>query len=86
MVATADSSDEPAATRSVLMVGEAKAGERVGRSRLRALERARSALGSRAAHAKLALFAPAFSAELEREGARRADVELVDLDGLYHGD
>lgn len=67
-------------------IGEAKAGETLGTTRLRHLERARAALGARAAHARLLLFAPAFTAELQATAAHRGDTELVDLDRLYHGD
>ncbi len=83
------SADEPArrpADRFVLAIGEAKAGETAGATRLRHLEQARSALGVRAAHARLFLFAPSFSTELRAMAANRGDIELVDLDRLYHGD
>lgn len=72
--------------RTVVAIGEAKAGETVGTPHLRALERARAALGTRAAHARLLLFATAFTDEIRVEAGGRADVELVDLERLYHGD
>lgn len=81
--------DEPTATprdRTVLALGEAKAGETVGATRLRHLEKARAALGTRAAQARLLLFAPAFTEDLQAIAGRREDVELVDLHRLYHGD
>lgn len=85
LVATADRPDTIPADRTILAIGEAKAGETVGTGRLTELERARAALGPRAARAKLLLFAPTFSPELTALAGRRADVELVDLDRLYHG-
>lgn len=84
VVAAEDPNTAPA-ERTVLAIGEAKAGETVGPDRLRTLERARAALGTRAAHARLLLFAPAFTPALSAEAARRSDVELVDLERLYHG-
>lgn len=86
LVATGTPADTPPADRTIRSLGEAKAGETVGTGRLTELERARAALGTRAAQAKLLLFAPSFTTELVRLAARRADVELVDLDRLYHGD
>lgn len=85
VVASAERIDAPPSERSVLAIGEAKAGETVGTGRLTDLEKARAALGTRAAQAKLLLFAPAFTPELTAVTGRRADVELVDLDRLYHG-
>lgn len=70
--------------RTVLAIGEAKAGETVGQRHLRRLERARAVLGTRASGAKLLLFAAAFTPELTAEAGKRGDVELVDLDRLYH--
>jgi hypothetical protein len=86
VVADADEAGTAPADRKVVAIGEAKAGETVTSSHLRALDRARAALGPRAAHAKLLLFGPSFSAELTSEAARRADVELVGLDRLYGGE
>lgn len=85
VVATADPVDAPPSDRTILAIGEAKSGETVGHSHLRTLEQARSALGRRAAHAKLLLFAPSFTHDLNAEAAKRADVELVDLARLYDG-
>lgn len=84
LVAAADPVGVLPAARTVLAIGEAKAGQTVGTGRLTDLERARASFGPRAAQAKLFLFAPAFSAELVAVASRRSDVELVDLDRLYH--
>lgn len=86
VVTSADEPSAPPAERAILALGEAKAGERVGSTRLRHLEEARTALGTRAAHARLLLFAPGFTEEIQATVAQRADVELVDLDRLYHGE
>lgn len=85
LVAAAGRADALPSDRSVVAIGEAKAGETVGTGRLTDLERARAAFGTRAAQAKLMLFAPAFTPELVAVAARRADVELIDLDRLYQG-
>lgn len=71
--------------RDVHALGEAKAGEIVGVGHLRRLEKARASLGTRAEHAKLLLFAPAFHADLTRAAHARGDLELIDLDRLYEG-
>ena len=84
VVAGAGRADAPPSERTVLAMGEAKAGETVGTGRLTELEQARAALGVRAAGAKLLLFAPRFTPELVRLAGRRAEVELVDLDRLHH--
>lgn len=86
VVASAEDPGAPPSDRTVLALGEAKAGTTVGPHHLRALERARTALGTRAAHAKLILFARAFRAKLETEADGRSDVELVDLERLYEGE
>ncbi|TVR58901.1 MAG: ATP-binding protein [Gemmatimonadales bacterium] len=75
----------PPSQREVQAIGEAKVGETVGTGHLRRLERARASLGSRAAHARLLLFAPDFDADLRADSRVRDDVELVDLDRLYQG-
>lgn len=85
MVAEGGAGVEPA-DRRVLAIGEAKAGETVGLSRLRHLERARAALGPHAASAQLLLFAPAFAGDLRRTAATRSDTELIDLERLYGGE
>ena len=77
--------DVAPADRPVFAVGEAKAGEIVGLPRLRHLERARAALGPRAAGARLLLFAPDFAPDLRRAAEGRGDTELVDHERLYRG-
>jgi uncharacterized protein len=84
VVAHGDPSTPPAA-RTVQAIGEAKAGETLGLGHLLALEKARAALGTRASHARLLLFAPTFAKDLQARARNRADLELVDLDRLYHG-
>lgn len=74
------------ANRPVLAIGEAKAGETVGLSHLRHLERARAALGPNAAGARLLLFAPAFADDVQRAAGERGDTELVGLERLYGGE
>lgn len=85
VLAAVDEGGQPPAERPVLAVGEANAGETVGPTHLRRLEDARDALGSRAAHARLLLFATAFHADLSATAAERSDVELIDLERLYGG-
>jgi uncharacterized protein len=86
VVTAADDHAKAPLDRAVIAVGEAKAGETVGLTRLRVLEAARAALGTRAAGARLLLFAPAFTRELRTYAARHQDVELVDAERLYRGD
>jgi uncharacterized protein len=86
VVVAAGNGEVAPSERTVLAVGEAKAGETVGMGHLRELEQARAALGTRAAQAKLLLFAQAFAPGLVADAARRADLELVDLERLYRGD
>jgi AAA+ ATPase superfamily predicted ATPase len=86
VVAGAEDPGTPPTERLVHALGEAKAGRTVGVPELRALERARAALGTRAAHARLLLVAPAFTDELQSLVAGRTDVTLVDLERLYRGD
>jgi uncharacterized protein len=85
IVAASGDDGTPPSERIVTAIGEAKAGETVGVGHLRALEEARLALGQRALRARLLLFAPAFHQDLTAEASRRDDIELVDLDRLYHG-
>ena len=70
----------------VLAVGEAKwTSEPLSIGVFEQLERKKNLLGPRAASAKLLLFGSGgFRPEL-RVRARRADVELIDLERLYHG-
>lgn len=74
------------AKRAVTAIGEAKAGETFGIRHLKHLERARAALGQRAADARLFLFGTVFDPDLVSSVSKRSDVELIDLDRLYHGD
>jgi len=83
LVAAADS-DVPS-ERSVLALGEAKAGERMSVRHLRRLEEARAALGERAAGATLLLFGTDFAPELAAVAARSRGAELIDLERLYTG-
>ena len=84
-VVVAQDDAKVASERTVTAIGEAKAGETIGESHLRRLEEARSALGSRAAGAKLLLFGAAFSSDVLKLSTARSDVELVDLERLYSG-
>lgn len=84
VVVAADDAREPSA-RTVLAIGEAKSGERITVRHLRRLEEARSALGDRAGGARLILFGVRFAPDLRTMANARHDVELVDLDRLYHG-
>lgn len=85
VVVATGGSDAPS-DRTVVALGEAKAGERINDGHLRSLELARAALGERAARARLLLFGTAFTPGLVAAAARRADVELVDLRRLYGED
>jgi hypothetical protein len=73
------------ADRTVLAMGEAKAGERFTPAHLHRLETARAVLGARAARARLLLVGPRFTEEVERQAEGRHDVELVGLERLYLG-
>lgn len=71
----------------IAAIGEAKwSSRRLGVDVLRSLEHRRGLFGAAGTPAKLLIFGQSFSAELEREAARRGDVELVDLERLYAGD
>ena len=85
LVATDDGAVEPSG-RTVIAIGEAKAGETVTARHLRHLERARASLGSRAVGAKLFLFGTEFDTEVGDLAGSRHDVEIVDLARLYDGD
>jgi hypothetical protein len=85
VVAEAKDPDESPGSRTICAIGEAKSGETIGHGHLRVLEQARAAYGSRATQAKLLLAAPTFTAELREEAVRRHDIELIDLERLYHG-
>lgn len=83
ILVAADEPGSPPAHRTVLALGEAKAGERITPGHLQRLETARAALGPRAARARLLLVGEHFSKELTRRARTRHDLELVDLDRLY---
>lgn len=85
-VVVASDDADGASERTILAIGEAKAGERISRGHLRRLEEARTALGSRAAGAKLLLFGTEFTPKVNAAAAGRADVELVGLERLYAGE
>jgi len=85
LVAAGDEATEPA-NRTVIAIGEAKAGETITERHVRHLERARASLGARAAGAKLLLFGLEFSPDVKDVAESRYDVELVDLARLYTGE
>ncbi len=73
----------------VCAVGEVKSGRQVvGRAELERLDAVIAALGARASAKtrRLLVAAAGFTDDLRREARRRGDVELIDLDRLYHGD
>ena len=84
-VVVADDHPDPA-SRRVTALGEAKAGEAIGRRHLDRLTEARSRLGPRAKDARLLLIGSAFDPALDAETRRRGDVDLIDLERLYRGD
>lgn len=71
--------------REIVALGEATSGEELTTRHLVALERARTALGANASHAKLLLFGERVHERLVQLAAERGDVEIVDLDRLYTG-
>ncbi len=71
--------------REIVALGEAQSGEELTTRHLAALERARSALGANASHAKLLLFGERVHERLVQLAAQRGDVEIVDLVRLYTG-
>jgi uncharacterized protein len=85
-VVVASGSDGAApADRAVLAIGEAKVGETLDLRHLHRLERARTALGTRASQARLLLIGTSVSDELRTEASGRSDLEIVDLERLYDG-
>jgi hypothetical protein len=86
VVAASGDGSAPPGERRVLALGNARAGEAVGREHLRELEGARRTLGTRASDARLLLFAPSFTSDLEGEAAARGDLEMIGLERLYHGE
>lgn len=77
--------DEVPAERSIVAIGEAKSGERIGFEHLTRLESMRAAYGARAAGAKLLLIGSRFEPGLNQRTLRRSDVEVVGLDRLFDG-
>lgn len=71
--------------RTIAALGEAKSGEQLTTAHLHRLERARAALGDRAHAASLLLVGTRFERSLTTAARKRSDVELIDLDRLYHG-
>lgn len=86
VVVAADRAAGAPSERTVLAIGEAKAGETVGHGHLHRLEQARATMGTRAHRARILLFASVFTPGLQAEAARRPDIELIDFDRLYHGE
>jgi AAA+ ATPase superfamily predicted ATPase len=84
VVVTADDGAVPS-ERTILALGEAKAGELMTEHHLHRLEEARRALGARAAGATLLLFGTEAAPALTTLLASRTDVEYVGLDRLYAG-
>lgn len=84
-IVVADDHPDPS-SRRVTAIGEAKAGEVIGRRHLDRLTEVRDRLGSRAEDARLLLIGSTFDPALHAETRHRGDVELVDLERLYHGD
>jgi uncharacterized protein len=80
----ADDHPDPA-TRRVTALGEAKAGETLGRRHLDRLTEARRRLGPRAEQARLLLIGSSFDPTLGEQARCRGDVELIDLERLYLG-
>ena len=85
VVVAADDANMPSG-RTILALGEAKAGERITTRHLQRLEAARAALGDRAADARLLFFGVAFAPAMQSAAEQREDIELIDLDRLYGGD
>src|SRR5690606_34008208 len=85
VVVAADDADVPS-ERTILALGEAKAGQPLRMHHLARLEAMRSALGKRAAGAKLLFFGTDFATDVVRQTERRSDIELIDLDRLYGGE
>ena len=84
-VVAADDGPTPA-KRTITAIGEAKAGETLRLGHLHRLERARTAMGQRAVDARLVLFGTNVDPELSTAASTRSDVEIVDLERLYHGE
>lgn len=85
IMVAADGGGAAPADRSVVTIGEAKAGETISTNHLHRLETVRAALGTRAARARLLLVGRAFTDDLRSHASGRSDLELVGLRRLYHG-
>jgi len=85
LVAADDGGGEPS-SRTVVAIGEAKAGETIRPRHVHHLERVRASLGARAAGARLFFFGSEFDRGVQDAAARRHDIELIDLARLYTGD
>jgi uncharacterized protein len=85
LVVSADDDGAAPDQRTVRALGEAKVGETLTMAHVHRLERARAHLGPRAKDAKLLLFGSAIDQALRAHADRRSDVEIVDLERLYHG-
>lgn len=85
IVVAADDASTPGG-RTVLALGEVKAGGTITTRHLRRLAEARGALGARAAGARLLLAGQVFDDELRGAATDREDLELVDLERLYGGE
>ena len=84
-IVVADDHPDPA-SRRVAAIGEAKAGEVLGGRHLDRLVEARQRLGPRADGARMLLVGSRFDEDLLADAAGRHDVEIIDLERLYHGD
>jgi hypothetical protein len=85
VVVAANDAEVPS-DRTILALGEAKAGRPFDARHLVRLAAARAVLGPRAANAKLLAFAWTFTTEVRTVARGRPDVELIDLERLYQED
>jgi AAA+ ATPase superfamily predicted ATPase len=74
---------EVASQRTIIAIGEAKAGEAISQRHFHRLEEIRAAMGERAVNAKLLLFGIKATPAVAASVADRPDVEFVGLDRLY---
>lgn len=84
VVVAADDGATPT-QRTVHALGEAKVGQEFSLRHVERLEAARTALGPRAANAKLLMFGSAFDETVRDAVGTRADLEIIDLSRLYAG-
>lgn len=82
VVVAADDAADPSG-RTVLAIGEAKAGPRLDGHAIDRLSAARAALGPRAANAKLLAFGAQITPGVRAKTKPRSDIELIDLARLY---